>query len=149
MAAKKTPRPARAARTAKTAKTAKAAPKGALQNAWAQTLGALHNAQVEAEKQIHLLLKKNKLDAKDAAGVLDHLRARLDKERKGALKQLEAQAGKLQHRLDKERKAVSKLVDDAVRNALAAVNIPSREEVVTLSRKVDELSRKIDGMKRR
>jgi hypothetical protein len=36
-----------------------------------------------------------------------------------------------------------------VRNALAAVNIPSREEVVTLSRKVDELSRKIDGMKRR
>ncbi len=141
MAAKKTPRPARAKKST--------APQGALQNAWAQTLAAIHNAQAEAEKQIHLLLKKNKLDAKDAAGVVAHLRTRLDKERKAALKQLESQAGKLQHRLDKERKAVSKLVDDAVRNALAAVNIPSREEVVTLSRKVDELSRKIDGMKRR
>jgi hypothetical protein len=141
MAAKKTPRRARA--------TKKAAPQGPLQNAWAQTLAAIHNAQAEAEKQIHLLLKKNKLDAKDAAGVVAHLRARLDKERKTALKQLESQAGKLQHRLDKERKAVAKLVDDAVRNALAAVNIPSREEVVTLSRKVDELSRKIDGLKRR
>lgn len=147
MTVQRTPRAARAAKAVKTHKPTAA--KGPLHNAWAQTLEALHNAQTEAEKQIHLLLKRNKLDAKDAAGVLGHLRSRLDKERRSAIKQLETQAGKLQHRLGKERKAAAKLVDEAVRNALAAINIPSREEVVSLSHKVDELSRKIDAMKRR
>jgi len=39
-------------------------------------------------------------------------------------------------------------VDDAVRRTLAALNIPSRNEVQELTRRVEELSRKIDRFRR-
>ena len=40
------------------------------------------------------------------------------------------------------------MLDDAVQRALAALNIPSRQEVQTLTRKVAQLSRKIDRLER-
>jgi|SRR5882724_5258354 len=46
-------------------------------------------------------------------------------------------------------KSASKRIDDAVLAALATFNIPSRHEVQELTRKVNELSRKIDSSKRR
>jgi len=135
--------------TKKTA--ARTAPRNAgdvLRNTWASTLGALTSAQTEMEKQIRLLLKKNKINAKDAAGVLKELSARIAAERKRALKELESRMKTVQTRLKKERKAVGRIVDDAVQGALATFNIPSRQEIGELTRKVDELSKKIDSFGR-
>jgi polyhydroxyalkanoate synthesis regulator phasin len=119
-----------------------------LRDTWASTLGALTSAQAEMEKQIRLLLKKNKINAKDASGMLKELSTRIAVERKRALKDLESRMKTVQARLKKERKAVSRMVSDAVQGTLATFNIPSRQEIADLTRKVDELSKKIDSIRR-
>ncbi len=43
---------------------------------------------------------------------------------------------------------MGRYADEAVQGALAALNIPSRREVHELTRRVEELSRKIDGFRR-
>ena len=120
-----------------------------LREAWATTQQALVSAEAEMEKQVKGLLKKNKIDPREAAKALRNLGARVHKGRKKALKQVEARLSTLQARVHKERLVVGRMVDDAVKTALATFNIPSRKEVAELTRKVDELSQKIDGFKRR
>ena len=97
-----------------------------LRDAWLTTQGALVSAEA-----------------------LRKLGLRVEKGRKKALKQVEARLATLQARVHKERLVAGRMVDDAVKAALATFNIPSRKEVAELTRKVDELSRKIDGLKRR
>lgn len=120
-----------------------------LKEAWVTTQRALVSAEAQMEKQVKVLLKKNKIDPREATEALRKLGARVQKGRKKALKQVEARLSTLQARVHKERLVAGRMVDDAVRTALATFNIPSRKEVAELTRKVDELSRKIDGLKRR
>jgi hypothetical protein len=120
-----------------------------LRETWASTVAALGSAEAEVQKQIKGLLKRNRIGARDAATVLKQLGARVDRERKKALKQLEARLGPLQARVQQEGKVVGRRVGQAVKGGLAAFNIPSRQEVNDLTRKVEELSRKIDAFKRR
>jgi hypothetical protein len=75
-------------------------------------------------------------------------RDRAERERRRAMKRLEAEMLKLQSRAKKERRAMGRMVDETVQGALAALNIPSRHEVHELTRRVEELSRKIDGFRR-
>ncbi|HLA76032.1 MAG TPA: phasin family protein [Vicinamibacteria bacterium] len=117
-----------------------------IKDRWDATVKSLAAAEAQMEKQVRQALKKNKL-AGDAADALKDLRAKLDRERKKLSKELDSRLHGLQSRVKKERKALGHLVDDAVRGALATLNIPSRKEVAELTRKVDELSRKIDGFK--
>jgi hypothetical protein len=120
-----------------------------LREAWATTQHALVSAEAEMEKQVKGILKKNKIDGRDAKAALHNLGVRLQKQRKRALKEVEVRLSTLQTRLHKERLVAGRMVDHAVKTALATFNIPSRHEVAELTRKVDELSRKIDGFKRR
>jgi polyhydroxyalkanoate synthesis regulator phasin len=134
--------------TARKAAAPKAEPQGRLVETWNATIQALTSAEAEIEKQIKLLLKRNKLNPKDAKAALEDIGSRIDKERKKALKQLESRLSSLQSRVKKERKAAVKMADEAVKGALVALNIPSRQEIAELTRKVDELSKKIDGFQR-
>lgn len=130
----------------------KVAPKTAgarIRDTWAATLATLASAEAEVEKQIRMLLKNNKISAKDARAALRDLRSRIDRERKKALKQLDVRLKGLQSRIRKERKTVSKMIEDGVQSALAALNIPSRQEVTDLTGKVEQLSRKIDSIRRK
>lgn len=119
-----------------------------IKDTWFATMSALTSAEEKVEKQVRLLLKRNKISTKDAATMLDDVRALIDRERKRGLKELEGRARSLQTRLRKERKALARMVNEAVQATLATFNIPSRQEVAELTRKVDQLSRKIDGFKR-
>ena len=120
-----------------------------LRDTWAATLEALSSAEKEMEKQVRGLLKRNKISSKEAQILLKDVQVRFEKQRKRAMKELDARLKTLQARVKKERKVVARLVEDAVQGTLAALNIPSRQEVSELTRKVDELSRKIDAFKRR
>lgn len=120
-----------------------------LERAWTAALEAIHGAQKEAEAQIEALLKRYKIRSRDASGIVRELRTRFDKERKLAMKEIGAQLATLETRVQRERKVFGRSLDRAVRNGLAALNIPSRKEVAELTRKVDALSQKIDGLKRR
>jgi hypothetical protein len=44
---------------------------------------------------------------------------------------------------------VGRAVDDAVKRTLAALNMPSRQEIQDLTHRVEELSHKIDRVRRR
>jgi polyhydroxyalkanoate synthesis regulator phasin len=120
-----------------------------LREAWATTQKALVSAEGAMETQVKGLLKKNKIDAREAKAMVKDLGARVEKERKKALKQIEGRVATFQARMHKERKVVGRMVNDAVKNTLAAFNIPSRAEVAELTRQVEALSKKIDGLKRR
>jgi len=121
----------------------------ALRDRWHSTLVALTTAEQEVEKQIRQLLKRNRIQAKDAAGVLRELGSRAEVERRKAMKELEARLGTLQSRMRKERKVVGRAVGEAVTGALATLNIPSRREVTELTRKVEQLGAKIDAYRAR
>ncbi len=136
----------------KTSRRAAAVSHGAtdtLRTAWEQTQHAVGRAQVEAEKQVKLVLKRNKIGGRHADEVLKDLAKRFQKERKKAQHGLETQLHTLAGRVHKERRAAGKRLGDAVEQTLAGLNIPSRREVADLTKKVEELSRKIDALKRR
>ena len=47
------------------------------------------------------------------------------------------------------QKRLGRKVEGAVKTTLASLNIPTRSEINLLARRVEELSRKIDSLKRR
>ena len=118
-----------------------------LRERWQAALKALAAAEGELEKQWKTLVKKSGLSGKDAKSALKELRVRLEKERQRALKGIEAGMAGLQARVKEERAILSRRADEAMKSALVAFNIPSRQEVGELTRKVNELSRKIDAFK--
>lgn len=117
-----------------------------LRETWEAVLQSVSAAEAELEKQVRAAMEGR---GAEAAARLRELRDRLDRERRKVARELESRMASVQERLNKERKSLSRVVDDAVRGALAALNIPSRQEIAELTRKVDTLSRKIDGISAR
>jgi poly(hydroxyalkanoate) granule-associated protein len=93
-------------------------------------------------------MKRTGVDTRKAAAALKEWNARFDRQRRKAVKVLEARVSALQARARKERRALTRRADEAVESALAALNIPSRHEVHELTRKVDELTRRIARFRR-
>jgi polyhydroxyalkanoate synthesis regulator phasin len=139
-ARKKTVRAKRRARSGKAA--------SALATTWKDTREALGSAEAAMQRRVRALVKKGGARTQRAGEALKAWRSRLERERRKAMKQLEAQLATLQSRTRRERKALGRMAEDAVQNALAALNIPSRHEIHELTRRVEELSRKIDGFRR-
>ncbi len=119
-----------------------------LRETWSQTVSSLASAEAAVEKKVRRLLQRNRISTKDASTLLRDVNALASRERKKALRQLEARLTKLQVRARKERDVVARMANQAAQSALAAFNIPSRQEVHELTRKVDQLSRKIDSFRR-
>jgi hypothetical protein len=117
--------------------------------AWTAGLEGLTAAEKQIERQARRFIKRNQLNAADARALLERVGTRLAAGRRSAGKQLDARLKLAQARVRKERKAFARAVDDAVRGALAALNIPNRREVANLTRRVEELSLKIDAFRRR
>lgn len=129
--------------------TTKAETTGArIRVAWADAVKTLGSAQANLEGELRKVLRRNQIGTKDATTMLKDVRALAERERKKAAKELRARAAMLQVRVQKEGKVAARAVDDAVRSALAALNIPSRAEVASLARKVDELNKKVSARRR-
>ncbi len=117
---------------------------GSLRKTWEAAVARVTDAEARLQKQVRALLQRSKIGTHDAATMLKDARALVERERKRGLKQLEGRLAALQSRLRTERKSATQAVEGAVQGALARFNIPSRQEVQELTRKVNELSRKID-----
>jgi hypothetical protein len=122
--------------------------KSRLEKTWKDTRAALSSAEATVEKQVKALVKSSGVDTRQAADTLKGWSHRIERERKKALKQVEGRLAVLQTRAKKERRALTRTVDEAVQRTLAALNIPSRQEVQELTRRVEQLSRRIDGFRR-
>lgn len=119
-----------------------------VKQSWKQLVAAVTRTQANVEAGVKDLLRRNRISTKDAASLMADLRALLARERKKAGRELRAGLRTLQTRVEKERRGATRGLDDAVRSALAALNIPSRSEVAALTRKVDELSKAMARRKR-
>ena len=119
-----------------------------LQQTWKETQAALTSAEGKVEERVRELVKRSGVDTRQATKTLKAWRGRIDRERRKAVKEVEGRLSTLLVRARKERRAVARLVDDTVQRALAALNIPSRQEVHELTRRVEELSRKVGGFRR-
>jgi hypothetical protein len=144
MAAKRKPR-----RRATVRRRTRPARAGRLGKTWKETRSALTSAEALLEKRVRALVKRSGLDTRQVSRALQEWTTRFERERKSALKQVEARLAQFQTRARKERRALARNADGAVKRALAALNIPSRSEVHDLTRRVEELSRKIDRFRRR
>jgi polyhydroxyalkanoate synthesis regulator phasin len=122
--------------------------KSQLEKTWKETQAALSSAEGKVEKRVKELVKRSGVDTRQATKTLKSWGGRLDRERKKALKQVEGGISDLQTRARKERRALTRMVDQAVQRTLAALNIPSRQEVHQLTLRVEELSRKVGGFRR-
>jgi hypothetical protein len=116
-----------------------------LRETWETVLKQLSVAEAELQKQVRSVIDGDGLGA-DAAQRLRDLGDRLEKERRRVAREIESRMGDFGDRVKKEGATVSRAMDDAVRKGLAALNIPSRDEISELTRKVDNLTRKIDGV---
>lgn len=94
-----------------------------IRQGWRTTVSTLTSAQQAAEREVRRLVKKNR-------------------------QELEDRLGSLQGRLRKEQRVLGRRVNEAVHGALSALDIPSRKEVTELTRKVDELTRRIGSFRR-
>jgi hypothetical protein len=122
--------------------------RGTFERTWREALRALGAAEAQVEKEIHAFVKRSGIDTRQAAAIWKQWNARLDRESRKAARRLETGLSGLQERVRKERRALARMVDDAVRGAFAALNVPSHHEVRELTRKVNQLSRKIDTLRR-
>jgi polyhydroxyalkanoate synthesis regulator phasin len=118
-----------------------------LRRTWDNTVEAITAAESDLERQVKALLKRNRISTTDAKAMFQDLSALIGRERKKALREFETRLTAIQTRARKQRKAVGQAVDEALQTALASFNIPSRQEVRELTRKVDELSRRVGGLR--
>jgi hypothetical protein len=119
-----------------------------IRETWDATVEAVTSAEAEAERRLRRILARNNIKPADARTALLAFRARVEKQRRKAGRELETKLSALQQRLRRDGKNLGRAVSEAVRGTLVALNIPSRREVSELTSKVDELSRKIDGYRR-
>lgn len=117
-------------------------------NTWEVAVARVTEAEARVQKEVRALLRRSKIGTQDAATMLRDVRALVERERKKGLKQLEGRLAALQSRVRTERKNAARTIEGAVQGALARFNIPSRQEVQELTRKVNELSRKIESARR-
>jgi poly(hydroxyalkanoate) granule-associated protein len=75
-------------------------------------------------------------------------RERLGQEGRKARRTALARLADLQQRARRDGRALGRGVDDAVARALAALNIPTRQEVQELSRRVERLTARVDRLRR-
>ncbi len=123
--------------------------RGGLERTWMDTRAALSSAQGKVEKRVQDLVRRSGVDARQARKALEAWRTRIDRQGRRAMKQVEGRLAVLQTRARREGRVVGRAVDGAVKRTLAALNMPSRQEVHDLTQRVEELSQKIDRFRRR
>jgi polyhydroxyalkanoate synthesis regulator phasin len=117
----------------------------------AETPAGVAAAAVEKARDARdgILKLREELTVDNARKLAQDVGGRVAKETKRLRRDLAERASTLQQRVERERRSVMHRVDGAVKSALASLNIPTRGEIQRLTRRVEELSRKVDALRRR
>ncbi len=118
-----------------------------------EAVKVVHHAHKEAPKtakeRVEALIESGKPALERAQAFASETGKNLSKQTKAIRKDIVHRVSDLGVRVEKERKSLGKKVEGAVKTTLASLNIPTRSEINLLARRVEELSRKIDSLKRR
>ena len=102
-----------------------------------------------AEGRVKDFISSGKPALKRAQDLVNQTGRDLSKQTEAFRHDLAQRVSELGTRVEKERKTLGKKVEHGVKTTLASLNIPTRSEINLLARRVEELSRKIDSLKRR
>ena len=117
--------------------------------ATAKAVEAIKEAPRTAEARVKALIESSKPAIERAQAMVSETGKSLTKQSKAIRKDIAHRVADIGTRVDKERKSLGRKVEGAVKTTLASLNIPTRSEINLLAKRVEELSRKIDGLKRR
>jgi polyhydroxyalkanoate synthesis regulator phasin len=106
-------------------------------------------ATSSAEGRVKALIESSKPAIERAQAMVSETGANLSRQSKALRKDIASRVADIGVRVEKERKSLGRAVEGAVKTTLASLNIPTRSEINLLARRVEELSKKIDGLKRR
>ncbi len=118
-----------------------------LEKSWNETRRALRSAEETVGRRVAALVERSGLEPREVMRQAELWRKRLDREGQKAKKQVKARLGELRQRAKRNRQTLSRSVDDAVARALAALNIPTRQEVQALQRRVEELKARVERIR--
>lgn len=119
-----------------------------LERTWTDTRSALRSAEARVGRKVAELVEQSGLPTHEVLRRAEAWRARLGQEGRKVRKRALARLAELQQRARRDGRSLSRGVDDAVARALAALNIPTRQEVQELSRRVERLSARVDRLRR-
>jgi polyhydroxyalkanoate synthesis regulator phasin len=126
--------------------TRKTAPKSTFTK---EAVEAIKEAPKTAEARVKALIESGKPALERAQAFASETQKNLSKQSKAIRKDIAHRVADIGTRVDKERKSLGRRVEGAVKTTLASLNIPTRSEINLLAKRVEELSRKIDSLKRR
>lgn len=131
-------------------KTKRAAHKPAKKTTFAkEAVEALKEAPKNAEERVKALIESGKPALERAQAFATETQKNLSRQSKAIRKDIAHRVADIGTRVEKERKNLGKRVEGAVKTTLASLNIPTRSEINLLAKRVEELSRKIDSLKRK
>ena len=110
---------------------------------------AIQDAPKTAEARVKALIKSSQPAIKRAKALVNKTGKSLSKQTDALRSDLSKRVSEIGATIEKERKNLGQRVEGAVKTTLASLNIPTRTEINLLARRVEELSKKIDGLKRR
>jgi polyhydroxyalkanoate synthesis regulator phasin len=119
-----------------------------IESGWKDARRAFRTAEGAVGRRVAELARRSGIDTKRLARQADEWRSRLDREGRKARKRVRARLAELQKRAQQERRTLARAADGAVARALAALNIPTRRELQELSRRVEQLSSRVAGLRR-
>lgn len=102
-----------------------------------------------AKERVEALIESGKPALERAQAFATETGKNLSKQTKAIRKDIAHKVSDLGVLVEKERKSLGRKVEGAVKTTLASLNIPTRSEINLLAKRVEELSRKIDSLKRR
>jgi polyhydroxyalkanoate synthesis regulator phasin len=127
----------------------KAVKKTAHRSEAVRIVNAVKQAPKTAEERVKALIESGKPALERAQAFASETSKNLSKQTRAIRKDIAHRVSDLGERVEKERKSLGRKVESAVKTTLASLNIPTRSEINLLARRVEELSRKIDSLKRR
>lgn len=112
---------------------------GRAREIWLAGLGALSRLEKEGDKVFQSLVERGK-------NYEDKRTQQLQEATENLRKQQESFTEDVTQRLDDATKSVEEVVSDTLSGTLGSIGVPSRTEVRGLSRRVGELSKKLDAL---
>ena len=112
-------------------------------------VSAIKDAPKTAEERVKALIESGKPALERAQAFASETQKNLSRQSKAIRKDIAHRVADIGTRVEKERKGLGKRVEGAVKTTLASLNIPTRSEINLLAKRVEELSRKIDSLKRK
>lgn len=130
-------------------KSRKAAKKTSPKGEPVKVVHARKEALKTAKERVEALIESGKPALERAQAFASETGKNLSKQTKAIRKDIAHRVSDLGVLVEKERKSLGRKVEGAVKTTLASLNIPTRSEINLLAKRVEELSRKIDSLKRR